>query len=120
MILALTVILGFQLLGEVVSRALGLPLPGPVLGMVALVITLALLPGLADRLRPTAQGLLSNLSLLFVPAGVGIVGHLGTLRAEGPALLVAVVVSTALAIAAAALTFRAVARALGDPGDEDA
>jgi putative effector of murein hydrolase LrgA (UPF0299 family) len=110
MIPALVTLLVFQLFGEVVTRGLGLPLPGPVLGMVALVLTMLAFPKLAAAVRPTAQGLLAHLSLLFVPAGVGVVAHLGVLRQEGAALMLALIVSTVAAIAVGALTFTAVAR----------
>lgn len=117
MIPALTLILCFQLAGEVLSRALHLPLPGPVLGMAGLLVAQAAMPRLAALVRPTAQGLLTNLSLLFVPAGVGVVGHLDLLETEGVPLLAALVVSTVLAIAVGALTFRAVARLAGQADD---
>lgn len=125
MIIALSLILAFQLVGEVLSRALDLPLPGPVVGLCLLVAACVLRPALADRLRPTAQGLLANLSLFFVPAGVGVVAHLPTLRDHGIGLAVAIMASTLLAIAAGALAFQAVARWTGsvDPsalkGDAD-
>lgn len=106
-----------QLLGEAVSRALHLPLPGPVLGLILILLGFTLWPLLIDRVRPMAQGFLSHLSLLFVPAGVGVVGHLDVFTSSGPALLVALIVSTVLAIAVGALTFAAVARAMGDKAD---
>ncbi len=110
MIATLALILGFQLVGEVTSRALALPLPGPVLGLILLVLACLLRPGLADRMRPTTLGLLQHLSLFFVPAGVGIVAHLPLMRQHGLGLAVAVMASTVLAIAAGALAFAAVTR----------
>ncbi len=109
----LAIILGFQLAGEVISRSLDLPLPGPVAGLIGLVGACILRPRLADAIRPTATGLLSHLSLFFVPAGVGIVAHLDLLRTHGIGLAVAVMASTVLAIAAGALAFTAVARLTG-------
>jgi len=113
MIHAVALLLAFQLMGEIVTRALGLPLPGPVLGMAALLLAFLAVPRLFGLMEPTAKGLLGHLSLLFVPAGVGIVGHLGRLGAEGAPVLVAILVSTALAIAVGAATFAAVARLTG-------
>ena len=113
MIRSLAIILTFQLVGEITSRGLGLPLPGPVVGLVALVLTCLWRPALADRLRGVAQGLLSHLSLFFVPAGVGVVAHLPLIRAHGAGLAVALALSTVLAIAAGALMFAAVARWTG-------
>lgn len=117
MIRALAILLAFQLAGEVGARALDLPLPGPVLGMVLLLVVLRAVPAVADALRPTALGILGHLSLLFVPAGVGIVGHLERLGADGLGLALALVLSTGAAIAAGALAFVAVARPTGDAGD---
>ena len=104
MIAALSLILAFQLAGEILSRALDLPLPGPVVGLCLLVAACVLRPALADRLRPTAQGLLSHLSLFFVPAGVGVVAHWPVLRDHGIGLALAIMGSTLVAIAAGALT----------------
>ncbi len=110
MIPHLALILCFQLLGEVLTRALDLFLPGPVLGLVLLVALFVAFPKVAEAVRPTANGLLSHLSLLFVPAGVGVVGHLATFSDYGPVFLIALLVSTPLAIGAGALTFVGVAR----------
>lgn len=113
MVQGLAVILIFQLAGEAISRALGLTLPGPVLGMIGLVVAFQIVPQLAELVRSTAQVLLSHLSLLFVPAGVGVVAHLTVLSEQGPAIALAVAVSTLLAIAVGALAFVAVARVVG-------
>lgn len=113
MLHALAVILTFQLAGEAASRALGLPLPGPVLGMVLLFVALVAAPRLKAMLRPTAEGVLAHLSLLFVPAGVGVVGHLDRLGADGVGLAAALIGSTVAAIAVGGLTFVAVARLMG-------
>ena len=84
MIANLTIILIFQLIGEGVARVTGAPAPGPIIGMVLLFLVLLAAPSLAERLRPTANGLLSHLALLFVPAGVGVIGRLpGARRGAG-------------------------------------
>ncbi len=113
MIPALVTILGCQLAGEVISRGLALPLPGPVLGMVFLLALMAGFTQVRDLVRPTAMGLLGHLSLLFVPAGVGVVAHLDLLAAKGPALAAALILSTLLAIVAGAVTFTMVAKWTG-------
>ncbi|MBE0414559.1 MAG: CidA/LrgA family protein [Yoonia sp.] len=113
MILHLTILLAFQLTGEVISRLLELPLPGPVIGMTLLFFTLMIFPRLAAAITPTSRVLLAHLSLLFVPAGVGVVGHLDRFGSDGLALATAVIGSTALAISAGVLTFAGVARMLG-------
>jgi holin-like protein len=113
MIPAFLIILGCQLAGELVSRLSGLPIPGPVLGMALMLAGLRLSPWLRSAVRPVAEGILRNLLLLFVPAGVGAAGHLTTLGGHLLPILVAVAGSTVLAIAAGALTYKLVARAAG-------
>jgi len=113
MIPAFLTLLTCQLTGEVVTRALHLPLPGPVLGLLLLLAGFALFPKLLAVVRPLAQGLLGHLSLLFIPAGVGVVGHLDALGGQGLPILLAVLVSTPLAIAVGALAFVATSRLTG-------
>lgn len=92
------VLLVFQLAGEVVSRAAALPVPGPVVGMAFLLVALELRLPQGEGLRAVSSGLLSHLALLFVPAGVGVMLHARRLLAEGPALVVSLVLSTAATI----------------------
>jgi len=113
MIIALSTLILFQLAGEVVARAAGLPVPGPVLGFVLLSVALLASPGLRRAIAPTANTLLSHLSLLFVPAAVGIVQLLPRLRAEAVPIAVALLISTWAGMAVTALVFRAVAARLG-------
>jgi holin-like protein len=115
---ALAVLLVCQLAGEVLARALALPVPGPVIGMALLLAALAIRRGIPAELQDTAQGLLRHLSLLFVPAGVGIMLHLARIRSEWLAIIAALVISSLLTLAVTALVFRLVARAI-DAGEED-
>lgn len=113
MIPALAILLSFQLIGEIAARGLGLTVPGPVIGMMLLVASCLIRPSLAEMLRPIVRGLLANLSLFFVPAGVGVVAHMAEFRSDGLAIALALTVSTALAIAVGALVFVGVVRLLG-------
>lgn len=113
MIPHLAVFLGFQLAGEVIARALSLSLPGPVIGMALLAVVLISRPKYGEAIAPTANGFLSHLSLLYVPAGVGVVQYVDQFGRIGAPLLAALVVSTVLAIGAGALTFKYVNRLRG-------
>ena len=104
MIPALATLLVFQLIGEVLVRTLNAPVPGPVVGMALLLLALMWRPSTLDAIRPTTQTLLQHLSLLFVPAGVGVMLHLQRLGHEALAIGVALVVSTLVGLASAALT----------------
>lgn len=99
-----------QLAGESIVRALDMPVPGPVLGTVLMLAFLALRKRVPDSLDRTSHDLLANFSLLFVPAGTGIILHVQRLEAEALALLAALIGSTALTIAVAALVFVGVDR----------
>ncbi|MCA1324932.1 CidA/LrgA family protein [Herbaspirillum sp. alder98] len=100
---ALAILLIFQCLGEGVAHLLGLTVPGPVIGMLLLLVSLLLYPRLADVVEKTSWGILQHLSLLFVPAGVGVMAAASQLQGDYAAILIALVVSTVLAIAVGAL-----------------
>jgi putative effector of murein hydrolase LrgA (UPF0299 family) len=110
MIGSLAVLLAFQLVGEVAVQLSGVPVPGPVVGMVLLFIALRWRESLPDALRTTAETLLSHLSLLFIPAGVGIIQHGARLADEWLALLAAMVLSTLITVAVTALVMQWVIR----------
>ena len=105
-----TWLLLFQCAGEVASRLLGLPVPGPVVGMLLLFVALLARKQVPDSIGTAADALAKHLSLLFVPAGVGVMMYFGRLAGEWLPIAMALLVSTILAIAAAALTFAALAR----------
>ena len=106
--------LACQLAGEAVARGVGLGVPGPVLGMALLAAILLGRPSLQATAAPVANTLLANLSLLFVPAAVGVVQVLPLLATEGVAIAAAILVSTVASLMVTALTFRAVVRLRGD------
>jgi holin-like protein len=98
MIRALGLLLLCQLIGTILQTATGLPLPGPVIGLVLLLLVFFWRKGPGHELHETANGLLKYMGLLFVPAGVGVVGELPTLKTNAWALLVAIPVSTVLGL----------------------
>lgn len=104
---AFTLLLVFQLVGEVLVHLTGLPVPGPVVGMLLLFLSLVARGAAPQWLRDTCQGLLSHLSLLFVPAGVGVLLHFQRLGAEWLPIAVALVASTVITIGVTALVMRA-------------
>ena len=108
-----TWLLLFQCAGEATSRLLALPVPGPVVGMLLLFVALRARDRVPDSIGTAGDGLARHLSLLFVPAGVGVMMHFGRLAGEWPPIAAALLVSTVAAIAASALTFTALARRQG-------
>jgi holin-like protein len=114
---ALATLLCCQLAGELIARLLALPVPGPVIGLILLFLLLTAQRRAPDALQAVADTLLRHLSLLFVPAGVGVMLHAARLEAEWPAIAAAILVSTALTIVVTALVFHWVSRLLPDEGN---
>jgi holin-like protein len=105
-----TWLLVFQSLGEALVRLAGLPLPGPVAGMALLFAALLVRGRIPDGLQAAGDALARHLSLLFVPAGVGVMLYARQLAAEWLPIVAALVVSTVLAIAAGAWVFARLAQ----------
>jgi holin-like protein len=106
----LCLLLVYQLAGELVTLYFDLAVPGPVIGMLMLLATMVVLRRVPSDMDDAAGVLLSHLSLLFVPAGVGVMVHFELIGAEWLPLLVALLASTVGGMALAALTMQAVAR----------
>jgi holin-like protein len=128
MLRALAVLLVCQLVGEVITRGLMLPLPGPVLGLVLLVVLLFVVERRhlvsSATIDETSLGKLSNglvaiLGILFVPAGVGVIQELGPLTRYGAALAAALVVSTVLTLVVTVWVFVLVSRLVERSGGRE-
>lgn len=99
----LTLIFVCQFLGELMTRLLAFPVPGPVIGMVLLFLYLMVRGDVPAPLEQTANGLLQSLSLLFVPAGTGVMLHLQLIGDELVPISGALIISTIATITVTAL-----------------
>lgn len=99
-------LLVMQSMGELLSRGLSLPFPGPVIGMLLLLLALRV-TAVREPVAACANFLLSHLSLLFVPVGVGVMTHLGLLGQYGVRMLLVIVLSTWVGLAVTALVLNA-------------
>lgn len=88
-------LLGYQFAGELLARSLGWPIPGAVLGMLFLFLTLCVRKGIPDTLRHNVPRLMTHMSLLFIPAGAGILAF-WPLLAERPLAMAAVLLLSTL------------------------
>ena len=102
-----TWLLIFQLIGEALNKALQLPVPGPVLGLILLLFALRILPPLRLQIGQSADAILAHLSLLFIPAGVGVILYFRELLANGWALVAVLLISTWVGLAVTALVAQA-------------
>lgn len=99
---AITLLLLCQLAGEVLVRLIGLPVPGPVLGMVFLFLFLLVRHHVPEPVERVSNSLLDHLSLLFVPAGVGVIRYAQRLEDAWLAITVSLIAGTVIAIGATA------------------
>ncbi|MBT9475073.1 CidA/LrgA family protein [Polaromonas sp.] len=102
-------LLALQSIGELLARGLSLPLPGPVIGMILLLLALRWTP-VREPVAACANFLLSHLSLLFVPVGVGVMTHLSLVSQYGVRILVVIVVSTLAGLGVTVLTMHLLAK----------
>jgi holin-like protein len=121
MIASLSLILLCQLAGEAFVRGLSLPMPGPVIGLMILLVlllardrfvSLARGPLQGDGVESASRGLLANLSLLFVPAGVGVVQKLDLIVDHGIAFLGVLAISVLITLLVTVATFLTASRLL--------
>lgn len=106
MINTFATLLIFQTLGEGLAFAFSLPIPGPVIGMLLLFCYLMVKNGAADKLAPTTLEFLKHLSLLFVPAGVGIMVHAQRVAAEWLPIVAALIISAVVSLVVTALVLK--------------
>ena len=115
MISALCLLIGLQLAGTALAGVLGLPVPGPVVGLLVLLVWLVAGGRQPSGLAAAADGFIRYLPLLFVPAAVGLVQYLDVLSEQGLVLLLVVVLSTLAGLLVTALVFTFVAAKLSPP-----
>ncbi|MCG8426693.1 MAG: CidA/LrgA family protein [Chromatiales bacterium] len=102
----ITILLAYQLVGEVLVFFADLSIPGPVVGLLLLLVTLIVKGGVGESLEGVSKTLLTHLSLLFVPAGVGVMVHFQRIEAEWLSMGLALLLSTLLSLAFTALLLR--------------
>jgi len=98
MIASIAALLVLQLVGTIIIRLTGIPLPGPVVGMLLLFAFLLWRGATPKPFESTTRALLQNLALLFVPAGVGIITHLHEVADQWVALSITLIASGTIAI----------------------
>lgn len=91
-------LLGFWLLGELISRGFRWSVPGSIIGMVLLTLALEFKVLKLSSVESVSDFLIRNMAFFFVPPGVGLMVNLDLLANNWLAISVAVVVSTVLVL----------------------
>ena len=89
----LVIIFGFLFLGEALVRILNLPIPGNVVGMILLTLALVLDLVKLEDVEREAEMLVRNMSIMFIPPGVGIVLYWGLIKSQAVPIFIALIVS---------------------------
>lgn len=105
MILALVILLSFQLIGEGTGKFFHLFIPGPVIGMLYFFIALLIWPSLKEKVEVLSRFMYTNLALFFVPAGVGIIEYFDIFDRYGMAMIVTLLISTSVTLGVTAWCF---------------
>nr|AGF93187.1 LrgA [uncultured organism] len=87
------IIFGFYFLGEVIVKFLNIPVPGNVLGMVLIVFSLSLGIINLEDVEKEAEFLVENMSVLFIPPGVGIILYWSLMKTQIVPILGALFIS---------------------------
>ena len=101
------IILLYQLVGETIQKLLNIIIPGPVIGLVLLLITFIFIKKFKDKkvlqikkdVIKTGNIIVSHLSLLFIPIGVGVVMHISYLGENLFQVFAVIVIGTLLTVA---------------------
>ena len=101
------IILLYQLVGETIQKFFNIIIPGPVIGLVLLLITFIFIKKIKDKkvlqikkdVIKTGNIIVSHLSLLFIPIGVGVVMHISYLGENLFQVFAVIVIGTLLTVA---------------------
>ena len=113
----ITLLLIYQLIGELIARWFKLPIPGPVLGMALLFISLILYKRVPEALEVASTALLSHLSLLFIPAGVGLMLYFDAIAKEWLPIVLTLIFSTLISMAVIALCMQSLMKVFKPKAD---
>lgn len=102
LVLGLLILLALFLAGDWIARTARLPLPGSVVGMLILAALLRLRWISVRFVQPAAELLIRHMTLLFVPAGVGLMVYGDVLAREWVPIVVASAVGTVAVLMAVA------------------
>lgn len=119
MVLALFLLLFFQLLGEATEKYLGLFIPGPVVGMVYFFVALIIWPSLKTKVEGLSRFMNAHLALFFIPAGVGVIQYFDLFGRFGGIMIVTLLLSTTITLGVTAWVFHILLkRTVKDPSHD--
>jgi holin-like protein len=122
MLKAITTLFVCLVAGNAINQFSGLPLPGAVIGLLILLAFLIVSRGPSEPLKQASDFLLQNLTLLFIPASLGVITQFATLKQDALPIGIAIAGSTVLGMAVTALIMQWLTRGRNgqhDTGSQD-
>ena len=110
---SMAILLGVSFAGELLSRALPLPVPGSIYGLVILLALLLSGALKVEKVRPAGNLLIEWMPLMFVAPSVGQMTVFDQCRSDVPALIAVCMVSTLIVMAAMGWTAQTLLRRSG-------
>ncbi len=98
LIIGFMILVAFDQLGAWLMHSLGWPIPGSVVGLLLLFLTLVVSKNPPQPVVNSAEFILRHLAFFFVPAGVGIMLLFDLIVSEWLAMLVSMVASTLISL----------------------
>ena len=90
----LMIILVAYFLGTIIQLFLNLPIPGTVLGLILLFLALSFGIVKTEMIEDICEVLISHMSFLFIPAGVGLMTSFDMLKGKVMAFSIIIIIST--------------------------
>lgn len=98
------IILMVTYLGEIISKSINFPFPGPVIGMLIFFILLERKLIDIKHVEEGANTILLNLAIFFIPPGVGLISALDLLDGNMLKIIVTMVLTTMITMGITGLT----------------
>ncbi len=97
------ILLGFWLVGEMLTYVLNSSIPGSILGMVLLTLSLEFKFIKLEQVEKSADFLIRNMAFFFIPPGVGLMVNLELIANNAFAIIIATILSSVLVLGVTAL-----------------
>lgn len=113
------IILGFCIVGDILSMIIPFPIPGSVWGMSLLFV--AILTGKihTEKVEKVADFLLSIMTIMFVPVGAGLIKSFDAIKGEMIPIVIIIIVTTVVTFVVTGVVAQKIIKSEGSWNDEN-
>lgn len=102
-------ILSLYFIGEFISKAFNIPIPGNIIGMLLLFTLLATGILKLEKVETISNFFLNHLAFFFIPAGVGLMNSFSEIKSSSVQILFICIITTIIVMATTGLVVQFVA-----------